>query len=40
MLPDVPGLGVEVNEAAFRQATPIETEAPHLSKRDGSHTNW
>ncbi|KPZ57221.1 mandelate racemase/muconate lactonizing enzyme family protein [Pseudoalteromonas sp. P1-25] len=39
-IPEVPGLGVEVNEAAFRLATPVETEAPHLSKRDGSHTNW
>ncbi|OBT11587.1 galactonate dehydratase [Shewanella sp. UCD-FRSSP16_17] len=39
-VPELPGLGVEVNEAAFRKATPIEVEAPHLSKRDGSHTNW
>ncbi|MDO6680099.1 MULTISPECIES: mandelate racemase/muconate lactonizing enzyme family protein [unclassified Shewanella] len=40
IVPDVPGLGVEVNEAEFRKSTPIEVEAPHLSKRDGSHTNW
>ena len=39
-VPDVPGLGVDVNEAAFRKSTPVDIEAPHLSKRDGSHTNW
>lgn len=40
VLPDTPGLGVEVNEAAFRQSTPVAAEAPHLSKADGSVTNW
>jgi galactonate dehydratase len=37
---DAPGLGVEVDESAFRNSTPIHAEAPHLQKHDGSHTNW
>ena len=37
---DRPGLGVEVNEAALRNATPLEYEPPHLRRPDGSVTNW
>ncbi len=36
---DVPGLGVEVDEAALK--SPFRFwEMPHLHRRDGSHTNW
>ncbi|MBC7236688.1 MAG: mandelate racemase/muconate lactonizing enzyme family protein, partial [Chloroflexi bacterium] len=39
-VPDTPGLGVEFNEElAQRQAFKF-WEAPHLHRRDGSHTNW
>jgi galactonate dehydratase len=37
---DAPGLGVEVDEAAFRKSPPAHAEAPHLRRADGSHTNW
>ena len=38
-VPDSPGLGVEVNEEELN--TPYRFwEAPHLRRRDGSHTNW
>jgi len=37
---DRPGLGVEVDEAALRASAPIEWEAPHLTRADGSVTNW
>lgn len=37
---DRPGLGVEVNEIALRAATPLNYEAPHLQRPDGSVTNW
>ncbi|AMX04182.1 mandelate racemase/muconate lactonizing enzyme family protein [Microbulbifer thermotolerans] len=40
VLPDLPGLGVEVNEAAFRASPPVSAEPPHLRKPDGSVTNW
>ena len=40
VVPEVPGLGVEVNEAGFRATIADDIEAPHLSKTDGSHTNW
>ncbi|WP_078086110.1 mandelate racemase/muconate lactonizing enzyme family protein [Microbulbifer mangrovi] len=40
MVPEVPGLGVEVDEDAFRQSAPVPVEPPHLSKPDGSVTNW
>lgn len=39
-VPDSPGLGVEVNEDAIRAAQPVHVECPHLSKPDGSVTNW
>ena len=37
---DRPGLGVEVDEDAFRQSTPVDYEPPHLHHPDGSVTNW
>lgn len=37
---DRPGLGVEVDEAAFRSSTPVDYEPPHLQHPDGSVTNW
>lgn len=39
-VPEAPGLGVEVNEAAIRAATPAHVEMPHLTRSDGSVTNW
>ena len=40
VLPDGPGLGVEVNEDLVRKQAFRYAEAPHLSRKDGSHTNW
>ena len=37
---DLPGLGVEVNEAAIRAQDFKFWEAPHLRRDDGSFTNW
>ena len=37
---DLPGLGVEVNEAAVQAESFRFWEAPHLKRRDGSVTNW
>jgi len=37
---DLPGLGVEVNEAAIEAQSFRFWEAPHLRRRDGSVTNW
>ncbi|MEO8684179.1 MAG: mandelate racemase/muconate lactonizing enzyme family protein, partial [Devosia sp.] len=37
---DLPGLGVEVNEAAIAAESLRFWEAPHLTRRDGSVTNW
>jgi len=39
-VPNGPGLGVEVNEAALTAASFKFWEAPHLRRRDGSVTNW
>ncbi|MDB5588998.1 MAG: Galactonate dehydratase [Devosia sp.] len=39
-VPDGPGLGIEVNEAALTAASFKFWEAPHLRRRDGSVTNW
>lgn len=39
-VPDSPGLGIEVNEAALQGKTLKLWEAPHLKRRDGSYTNW
>ncbi len=37
---DLPGLGVDVNEELIKQQSFKFWEAPHLSRRDGSYTNW
>ncbi|TIX02083.1 MAG: mandelate racemase/muconate lactonizing enzyme family protein [Mesorhizobium sp.] len=37
---DLPGLGIEVNEAAIQTQSLRFWEAPHLRRRDGSVTNW
>ncbi|HVU15241.1 MAG TPA: enolase C-terminal domain-like protein, partial [Phototrophicaceae bacterium] len=39
-VPNVPGLGVEVNEEMARKEAFKFWEAPHLHRRDGSFTNW
>ena len=39
-VPDVPGLGVEVDEDRVAREAFRFWEAPHLRRRDGSHTNW
>lgn len=40
VLPEGPGLGVEVNEDIVRKQAFRYAEAPHLRRKDGSHTNW
>ncbi len=40
LLPEAPGLGVEVNEDALRKQKPEHVEGPHLKRPDGSVTNW
>src|SRR3954466_6546314 len=37
---DLPGLGIEVNEAVVQAESFRFWEAPHLKRRDGSVTNW
>ncbi|MCA0034784.1 mandelate racemase/muconate lactonizing enzyme family protein [Mesorhizobium sp. B263B2A] len=37
---DLPGLGIEVNEAVVQAQSLRFWEAPHLKRRDGSVTNW
>ncbi len=39
-VPTGPGLGVEVNEEVLTREEFKFSEAPHLHRRDGSHTNW
>ncbi len=39
-VPDIPGLGIEVNEELIRRQSFRYWEAPHLRRRDGSVTNW
>lgn len=39
-VPDVPGLGVEVDEAYIKSQSFKFWEAPHLRRPDGSVTNW
>ena len=39
ILQDLPGLGIEVDEASLSEPFKF-WEAPHLHRRDGSHTNW
>jgi galactonate dehydratase len=40
VVPDAPGLGVEVDEDRLKAAAFQYSEAPHLRRRDGSFTNW
>lgn len=40
VVPDGPGLGVEVNEDAIRNQEAAHVEPPHLRRPDGSVTNW
>ena len=40
LVPDAPGLGVEVDEAAIRRQIASHIECPHLRRPDGSVTNW
>lgn len=40
IVPDGPGLGVDVDEDAIRKQTPEHVEPPHLRRADGSVTNW
>ena len=40
VVPDEPGLGVEVNEDLLAAAAFEYTEPPHLRRDDGSFTNW
>jgi galactonate dehydratase len=39
-VPDRPGLGIEVDEEKIRATRPVHVEPPHLSRPDGSVTNW
>ena len=40
IVPDTPGLGVEIDEEAFKKSRPRQSEVPHLKRRDGAVTNW
>ena len=40
VVPEAPGLGVEVNEEAIRKLQQKHVEPPHLRRPDGSVTNW
>ncbi len=40
IIPDAPGLGVDVNEEYIEKQSFKFWEAPHLRRRDGSYTNW
>ena len=40
VVPDVPGIGVEVDEEYIKRQSFKFWEAPHLRRRDGSVTNW
>lgn len=40
IVPEAPGLGVEVDEAALRASPPLASEPPHLRRPDGAVTNW
>jgi galactonate dehydratase len=40
VVPDTPGLGIEVNEAALTAEKFRFWNPPMLRRRDGSHTNW
>lgn len=40
VVPDAPGLGVEVDEARLAETGEEHVECPHLRRPDGSVTNW
>ena len=40
VVPDTPGLGVDVDEERLKAAEFEYSEPPHLRRRDGSFTNW
>jgi galactonate dehydratase len=40
IVPDTPGLGIDVNEDKIKNLTFKYWEAPRLFKSDGSYTNW
>ena len=40
IVPDVPGLGVDIDEELVRSLSFHFSEPPHLRRRDGSYTNW
>ena len=40
IVPTAPGLGIVVNESLIARQEFRSWEAPHLSRRDGSYTNW
>ena len=40
LLPTRPGLGVEIDEDAIEKYPFTPYEHPHLSRPDGSYTNW
>ncbi|MFE3452589.1 mandelate racemase/muconate lactonizing enzyme family protein [Nonomuraea sp. NPDC059194] len=39
-LPDLPGLGVDIDRAAARRYQAVAAERPHLRSSDGAFTNW
>jgi galactonate dehydratase len=39
-VPDLPGLGVDIDRAEARKYQAIAAERPHLRTRDGAFTNW
>lgn len=39
-LPDLPGLGVDIDRAEARRYQAVTTERPHLRTRDSAFTNW
>ncbi|GAM58359.1 galactonate dehydratase [Vibrio ishigakensis] len=39
-IPEVPGLGVEVNEEMLKNAVIADWECGHLTREDGSVQNW
>ncbi len=40
VVPETPGLGVDIDRRAARQLTARSLERPHLRRPDGSFTNW
>ena len=39
-VPDGPGLGVEIDVEAIKALPVSDWECPHLTRSDGSVTNW